>query len=93
MLILSYLLYSYPMCHDVSVQSLFALRECHRTHILVASNDNAKGSPPLTVAEGIPRPLQNVVWNALEMRKLAALFLTVMSDSCFMKRFRQLGQH
>ena len=39
-----------------------------------ASDDNAKRSPPLSMAAGIPKPVQSITWNAEVMSTLAALF-------------------
>jgi hypothetical protein len=40
----------------------------------VSTDDTARRSPPLDVAVGIPRPCQNMIWNAPEMAKVALPF-------------------
>ena len=39
-----------------------------------ASDDNAKRSPPLSMAKGIPKPEQSKIWNSEVMSTLAELF-------------------
>jgi hypothetical protein len=59
--------------------------------IPVAADDTAKRSPPLDLAMGVPRPCQSVVWNEMEMAKVASVFPYEDVAHLFSKAVAQTG--
>jgi hypothetical protein len=59
--------------------------------IPVAADDTAKRSPPLDLAIGVPRPCQSVVWNEMEMAKVASVFPYEDVAHLFSKAVAQTG--
>ena len=57
----------------------------------VACDDTAKGSSPLCLATGIPKPVQAAVWCVNEMRPLAAVYPNAGISQMFMQAILPTG--